>query len=93
MDHPLDQLPAKALDPLRLFQQVEQLLQAILRREAGRSSASQPTPTLEFVPFELAGGTAELVLLEEREADELPHKGQKSARVLDGKRYVWEGQG
>src|SRR6266567_6271474 len=33
----------KAFDPLRLFQQVEQVQQATLRWEAGRSSAAQPT--------------------------------------------------
>jgi site-specific recombinase XerD len=77
---------AKALDPLRLFQQVEQLQQAILRCEAGRSSAGQPTPTSPLVSFDLAGCAAELVLLEGREVDELPHEEQKRASVLDWRR-------
>jgi len=77
---------AKAFDPLRLFQQVEQLQQAIFRCEAGRSSASHPTPTLPLVPFDLAGCAAELVLLNGREADEFPQEEQKSVGVLDWKR-------
>ncbi|HEY6411837.1 MAG TPA: transposase family protein, partial [Ktedonobacteraceae bacterium] len=76
----------KALDPLRLFQQVEQLQQATVRCEAGRSSASQPPPTPELLPFHLAGCAAELVLLEGREADEVPSEEQKIASVLDWRR-------
>src|SRR5450432_3963152 len=38
----------KAFDPLRLFQQVEQLQQATFRCEAGRSSATQPMS----IPFQ-----------------------------------------
>jgi hypothetical protein len=77
---------AKALDPFRLFQQVERLQQATLRCEAGRSSASQPAPIPELLPFDLAGCTAELVLQEAKEADELPRKEQKQAGVLDWRR-------
>ncbi len=77
---------AKAFDPLRLFQQVEQLQQATFRCEAGRSSASQPTQTPPLMPFELAECTAVLILLEERESDELPHEEQKSAEVLNWRR-------
>src|SRR6266487_1143732 len=54
----------KAFDPLRLFQQVEQLQQATLRCEAGRSSAGQPTPQTSLVPFDLAACAAELILQE-----------------------------
>jgi hypothetical protein len=55
---------AKVLDPLRLFQQVEHLQQAILRCEAGRSSVSQTAPIPELLPFDLAGCAEELVLQE-----------------------------
>lgn len=53
---------AKALDPLRLFQQVERLRQAFFRCEAGRSSDSQSTLTSELLLFDLAGCAAELTL-------------------------------
>jgi Integrase core domain len=76
----------KAFDLLRLFQQVEQLQQATFRCEAGKSSASQPTPKSELLPFHLAGCTAELVLLEGREGDELPYEEQKRTSVLDWRR-------
>ena len=54
----------KAFDPLWLFQQVEQMQQATLRCEAGRSSAGQPTPQTSLVPFDLAACAAELILQE-----------------------------
>jgi site-specific recombinase XerD len=76
----------KALDPLRLFEQVEQLQQATVRCDAGRSSTSQLTPTPELLPFHRAGCAAELVLLEGKEADELPYEEQKRASVLDWRR-------
>ena len=44
----------KAFEPLRLFQQVEQLQQAIFRCEAGRSSADQSMPIPKLLPFDLA---------------------------------------
>lgn len=80
------QVIAKAFDPLRLFQQVEQLQQATFRCEAGKSSASQPTPTPELLPFDLAGCVVELVLLDARGGDEPPHEEQGNARVLSWKR-------
>jgi len=76
----------KALDPLCLFEQVEQLQQATLRCDTGSSSTSQLTPTPELLPFHLAGCAVELVLLEGREADELPNEEQKRASVLDWRR-------
>jgi site-specific recombinase XerD len=76
----------KALDPFRLFQQVEQLQQATFGCEAGRSSACQPTATPSLALFNLAGCAAELVLLEGSETDELPHEEQKHAGVLDWRR-------
>jgi hypothetical protein len=77
---------AYALDPLRLFEQVEQLQQAILRCEAERSSFSQPAPIPSLVPFDLAGCAAELVPQEAREADELPHAKQETPSILDWRR-------
>jgi hypothetical protein len=77
---------AKALDPLRLFQQVEQLQQAILRCEAGRSSAGQPTQTSPLVSFDLAACAAELILQGGSETDEGPHEEQKRASVLNWRR-------
>jgi len=76
----------KAFDPLRLFQQVEQLQQATFRFEANLLSVSQPTLTSPLVLFDLAGCAMELVLLEGREVDELPYEEQKSASVLDWRR-------
>jgi hypothetical protein len=76
----------KAFDPLRLFQQVEQLQQATLRCEAGRSSAGQPTPQTSLVPFDLAACAAELILQEGSETGEVPHEEQKRACVLDLRR-------
>jgi site-specific recombinase XerD len=76
----------KAFDPLRLFQQVEQLQQATFRCEAGRSSASQPMPIPSLVSFELAGCAAEFVQQEAREADERSHEEQKSVAVLNWRR-------
>ena len=76
----------KAFDPLRLFQQVEQLQQATFRCEAGRSSAGQPTPPTSLVPFDLAACAAELVLQEGSETGEVPHEEQKRASVLDWRR-------
>jgi site-specific recombinase XerD len=72
----------KAFNPLRLFQQVEQLQQATFRCEAGRSSASQPT----LVPFDLAECAAELVLQETREPGELLREEPKRAGVLNWRR-------
>ncbi len=74
------------LDPLRLFQQVEQLQQATFRCDAGRSSTNQLTPTPELLPFHRAECAAELVLLEGKEADELPYEEQKRAGVLNWRR-------
>jgi len=76
----------KALDPLRLFQQVEQLQQATFRCEAGRSSAGQPTPPTSLVPFDLAICAAKLVLQEESKTDELYHEEQQRESVLDWRR-------
>ena len=76
----------KALDPLRLFEQVEQLQQATVRCDVGRSSTSQLTPSPELLPFHRAGCAAELVLLEGKEADELPYEEQKRMSVLDWRR-------
>ena len=76
----------KALDPLRLFQQVEQLQQAIFRCEAGRSSAGQPTPPTSLVLFDLAACAAELVLQEGSEKDEVPHEKQENTTILDWRR-------
>ena len=76
----------KAFDPLRLFQQVEQLQQATLRCEAGRSSAGQATPPISLVPFDLAACAAELVLQEGSETDEFPHEEQKRASALNWRR-------
>ena len=76
----------KAFDPLRLFQQVEQLQQATFRCEAVRSSAGQPMPPISLVPFDLVACAAELVLPEGSETDELPHEEQQYAGVLDWRR-------
>src|SRR6266568_3324944 len=76
----------KAFDPLWLFQQVEQMQQATLRCEAGRSSAGQPTPQTSLVPFDLAACAAELVLQEGSETDEIPHEEQRRAGALDWRR-------
>jgi len=76
----------KAFDPLRLFQQVEQLQRATFGCEAGRSSAGQPTPPTSLVPFDLAACAAELVWQEGSERDEVPHEEQKRASVLDWRR-------
>jgi site-specific recombinase XerD len=77
---------AKVLDPLRLFQQVEHLQQAIFRCEDGRSFVSQPAPIPSLVPFDLAGCAAELVLQEAREAEEFPHEKQETPSILDWRR-------
>jgi hypothetical protein len=77
---------AKALDPLRLFQQVEQLQQAFFRCEADRFSISQPTPTSPLVLFDLAVCAKELVLEEAKELVELPQEEQKRASVLNWRR-------
>jgi hypothetical protein len=73
----------KAFDPLRLFQQIEQLQRATFRCEAGRSSVNQPTLAPSLVLFDLAGCAAELVLPEAREPHELPRKEQESVGVLN----------
>jgi hypothetical protein len=75
---------AYALDPLRLFQQVEQLQQATIRCEADRCSVSQPTPTSPLVLFDLAGCAMELDLQEAREPAELSQADNKIAHL--GKR-------
>ena len=76
---------AKALDPLRLFQQVERLQQALFRCEAGRLPSGQPIP--ELLSFDLAEFAAELTLLEEHDADVLPPLGeQKTMGILDWRR-------
>jgi site-specific recombinase XerD len=76
----------KAFDPLRLFQQVEQLQQTIVRREAGCSkTSSQSTPQMALVPFDLAACAAELALRGESEADEAPQELQR-ANVLNWRR-------
>ncbi|HET8842430.1 MAG TPA: hypothetical protein VFN35_13245 [Ktedonobacteraceae bacterium] len=59
---------AKALDPLRLFQQVEQMQQATFRCEAGTFHTDQPTPELRR--FDLARCAAALTLLKENDGDE-----------------------
>ena len=71
----------KAFDPLRLFQQVEQLQQATFRCEAG-----QPTPPTLLVPFDLAACAAELVLREGSATGEVAHEEQQRASVLDWRR-------
>jgi len=76
----------KALDPLRLFQQVEQLQRATWRYEAGYTSASHPTSALELVSFDLAGCAAERVLLEVGAADALSSQEQNRASVLNWRR-------
>ncbi len=76
----------KALDPFRLFQQVEQLQQATFRCQAGRSTISQPMTAPELLPFEIAAGAAELIPPEGSVIDELSHEGQESAKVLGWKR-------
>ncbi|HTK11372.1 MAG TPA: tyrosine-type recombinase/integrase, partial [Ktedonobacteraceae bacterium] len=76
----------KAFDPLRLFQQVEQLQQATFCCEASRCSASQPMLPTALVPFDLAACAAELVLLEGSETDEVPPEEQERASVLDWRR-------
>jgi hypothetical protein len=76
----------KAFDPLRLFQQVEQLQQATFRCEAGRSSATQPMSIPSLVSFELAGCMAECVQQEAREAEKRSHEEQRSAEVLNWRR-------
>jgi hypothetical protein len=76
----------KALNPLRLFQQVEQLQQATFRCEADRFSVGQPTPTSPLVPFDLAGCALEFVLQEAREPVELPQEEQEIMAVLNWRR-------
>src|SRR2546429_9809975 len=76
----------KAFDPLRLFQQVEQLQQATFRCEAVRSSADQSTPPISLVPFDLTACAAELVLQEGSEPDDGPQKEQRRASALDWRR-------
>jgi site-specific recombinase XerD len=73
-------------DPLRLFQQVEQLQQAILRYEAGRSCAGQPMSPTALVSFDLAACAAELVLQEGSEREEFPYEEQKRAGALHWRR-------
>jgi hypothetical protein len=77
---------AKALDPLRLFQQVEQLQQATFRCGADRFSVGQPTPTSPLVLFDLAGCAMELVFQEVREPAELHQVEQESMAVLNWRR-------
>jgi hypothetical protein len=74
----------RALDPLRLFQQVEQMQQALFCCEARTSLADQPTPELRL--FDLAGCAAELTLLEENNGDALPPEEQKNTGTLDWRR-------
>jgi site-specific recombinase XerD len=76
----------KAFDPLRLFQQVEQLQQATFRCEAGRFSAGQPAPPTSLVPFDLVACAAELVLQEGSGTGEVHDEEQKRASVLDWRR-------
>ena len=76
----------KAFDPLRLFQQVEQLQQATFRCEAVRSSAGQPAPPTSLMPFDLTACAAELILQERSETDEVPHEEQRRASALDWRR-------
>jgi site-specific recombinase XerD len=75
----------KAFDPLRLFQQVEQLQQATVQREAGCARAGQSTPQMALVPFDLAACAAASVLREEDEADEASQE-QQQASVLNWRR-------
>ncbi len=76
----------KALDPPRLFQQVEQLQQATFCCEADRCSVSQPTPTSPLVLFDLSGCAMELAFQEAREPAELPQEEQESMAVLNWRR-------
>ncbi len=76
----------KAFDPLRLFQQVEQLQQATLRCEAVRSSAGQPAPPASLVPFDLAACAAGLAFPEGSETGEVPQEEQRRANALDWRR-------
>jgi len=76
----------KAFDPLRLFQQVEQLQQATLRCEIGHCSAGKPTPPTSLVPFDLVACAAELVLQEGIETDEIHNEEQRRASALDWRR-------
>ena len=50
---------AKALDPIRLFHQVEQLQQAVFHCEVNGSAPPQRTPATSLVKFELEDGTTE----------------------------------
>jgi hypothetical protein len=77
---------AKALDPFRLFQQVELLQQATFRCEAGRFSVSQQTPTSPLVLLDLAGCAMELDLREAREPAELPKEKLESMALLNWRR-------
>ena len=77
---------AKVLDPLRLFQQVEQLQQATFHYEADRFSVGQPKPSSPLVQFDLAGCAMELILQEAREPAELPQVEQESMAVLNWRR-------
>ena len=76
----------KAFDPLRLFQQVEQLQQATLCCEASRCSASQATPPITLVPFELAACAAELVVPQGSKPDAISQEEQRRVRILDWRR-------
>jgi site-specific recombinase XerD len=61
---------AQALDPLRLFQQVERLQQALFRCEVCGSTPGQPPQAPTLVSFELEGVTTERFSCKARGADE-----------------------
>jgi site-specific recombinase XerD len=83
---------AKALDPIRLFQQVEQLQQAIFRYAVSGSAPGQQAPVPSLLKFDLEGHAITSCLLEGMGHDEgsvSPHNNQKpqeSVHVLDWRR-------
>src|SRR6266705_3403328 len=83
---------ATALDPIRLFQQVEQLQQAIFRYAVSGSAPEQQAPLPSLLKFDLEGHAITSCLLEGMGHDEgsvSPHNNQKpqeSVHVLDWRR-------
>ncbi len=83
---------AKALDPIRLFHQVEHLQQAIFRCEVNASSTSHQTPTTSLLKFELESDPTKPLLLEGMGHDEESvsqkryQQPQESPPVLDWRR-------
>jgi site-specific recombinase XerD len=80
---------AKALDPIRLFHQVERLQQATFRCEINGSAVGQQALATALVPFELEGVTTELFSGGTRGSDEggIPPRDYReppeSTHVLD----------